>query len=340
MVFNGESVKFMKFCKKCGFILGTRPGLGDIKRVCTACINARKKSDIDFEKRQNWLTKYIKENITHKKYDCIVAVSGGKDSHMIIKRLVENHGIKNILLITVCDEFTATQAGIHNRSNISEYFGFDHMIFRCSPKEFRKNTIKDFEESLNPLKWIEQRLYEIPTEMAKDLGIKLVFFGENSSYDYGNSEELGIFHPASDDNVKVIYMGAIYPYSIKDSLSEARQIGFKDLDDFCEWQRAGNIENYTQIDSIGYMVHIWCKFVKFGFQRVSDIACRFVREGNLTKEQAELYIKESDHILDPLAKKDFCKTLGITLEHFDNIVDKHANRELVAKDVNGVWRRK
>ena len=87
------------------------------------------------------------------------------------------------------------------------------------------------------------------------------------------------------------------------------------------------------------MVDIWCKFPKFGFQRVSDIACRFVREGLLAKEQAEAHIRDNDYILDPKAQYDFCKTLGISKDYFDSTVDKHANLNLVKKDVNGIYRR-
>ena len=92
--------------------------------------------------------------------------------------------------------------------------------------------------------------------------------------------------------------------------------------------------------SVGYMMQHWTKFIKFGFQRVSDLACRFVREGVLTKEQAEQMIKGSDWICDPLAKKDFCRTIGITEKKFDETVDKFANTDILVKDANGHWRRK
>ena len=65
-----------------------------------------------------------------------------------------------------------------------------------------------------------------------------------------------------------------------------------------------------------------------------------IRTGDMTKEQAELMIRENDHILDPMAKRDFCTTLGITEEYFDQVVDKHANSRWVAKDANGQWKRK
>ena len=163
--------------------------------------------------------------------------------------------------------------------------------------------------------------------------------GENSAFEYGESENLDIFHPATDDKLEVIFFGAIWPYSNTDSLEVAKEIGFKDLSDFDDWQRQGSADSYTQIDSIGYMMQHWTKFIKFGFQRVSDLACRFVREGVLTKAQAERMIKDSDWICDPLAKKDFCRTIGITEKEFDETVDKFANKDLLEKK-NGRWVKK
>ena len=51
-------------------------------------------------------------------------------------------------------------------------------------------------------------------------------------------------------------------------------------------------------------------------------------------------IKDSDWICDPLAKRDFCRTIRITEKEFDDTVDRFANRELLVKDVNGNWRRR
>ena len=105
-------------CKKCGFILGTRPNMGDINGVCTPCINSEKKKSINFEERQEWLTKYIQENITNDIYDCLVAVSGGKDSTTIVRKLFENHGVQKILLVNITDNFTHTETGKRNLDNI------------------------------------------------------------------------------------------------------------------------------------------------------------------------------------------------------------------------------
>jgi hypothetical protein len=347
----------MRLCKVCGFPLGTRPGLFDVNDTCGACINHGTKmwmiKDGVFERQQKWLTRYIAANKTHPKYDCLVAVSGGKDSHMIVKRLYENHGVKNALLVSVTDEFTHTKAGQHNINNLVRRYNCDHITIRCEPETFRRETLKDFENELHPLKWIEEKIYAAPVELAKAYGIRLVFYGENSAFEYGTSDKLDIFKETGEgfwnssgnyynpgwEELKIIFMGAIYPYSITDSLEQARSIGFKDLDDFGEWKREGSIDQYTQIDSVAYIIQLWTKYVKYGFQRVADVACRFVREGKLTREEARKLIDEKDYICDPAAKADFCQTIGITEAYFDEVVTKHANLSVV-EFRDGAWRAK
>ena len=244
------------------------------------------------------------------------------------------------LLVHVCDEFTPSLAGLHNLDNLAKKYNLDLINFRCAPQTFVEETKKSFFEELHPLKWIESQLYSKPLEIAAAFNIPLVFMGENPAFEYGESEECEIFHPASNEKTKVIFMGSIWPYSNIDSLEQAEKMGFKQLSDFDDWQRQGSIDDFTQIDSKGYMIQHWTKFIKFGFQRVSDMACRFVREGKLTKEQALQLIKDSDYICDPLAKKDFCRTIGITVQEFDETVDKFANKDILVKDANGKWRRK
>jgi len=317
----------------------TRPGSIFIDNLCQPCRNYNEKDKINFDQRWKMLEDICNNRIAeNNEYDCVCPVSGGKDSTVIVSGLVKL-GMKP-LLVTVTDEFTHSNAGEHNVKNISKIFNLDHIIYRCSPDTFINETLKDFENELHPLKWIEEKIYSIPIKIAKAYKIPLVFFGENSDYEYGASKELALEHPLSDEETKVYFFFAFSPYSEEHNLLTAKKYGFKDLDDCDEWFRQGNVENFTQIDSLAYIIQLWTKFPKFGFQRVSDITSRFVRNGQMSKEQAQLLIKEKDYICDPAAKRDFCKTLGITEKYFDEVVDKHANRKILEKDLNGVWRRK
>ena len=242
----------IKGCKLCGFPIEYRPNLYSDNGVCGACLNINIKKNIDFKSRQKWLTNYLTQ-APKGKYECVVGVSGGKDSHMIVKRLIENHGVKNLLLITTYDECTRTKAGQHNLDNICKYFNVDHITYRYKPKKNIKEMLECFKKYLNPYMLAELRLGSFNSkvvEIANAFNVVNIFYGEDAAFEYGSTRELNIFHNESNDNTKFIFMGAIYPYGYIDSLNEAKKVGFKDLDDFGEWNRQGAIENFAQIDSI------------------------------------------------------------------------------------------
>lgn len=332
----------MKRCSKCGFPLGARPGMYEENGVCGACINLEAAKSFDWEKREQDLRdicEYAKAAHKGQEYNCVVAVSGGKDSTVIVSQLVEKYGMKP-LLVTVTDEFTHTQAGTHNYQNIARRFNLDHITWRCEPETFRKETLKSLKANEPLLKWIEEKIYTIPVMFAKKFGIDTVFFGENSDFQYGSTKELGYKHFSSDHEVDVYFYFAFEKYSEEGNRKKAKEYGFKDLEDFNEWYRQGQIERYTQQDSIGYITHLWFKFLAFGFQRVSDIACRYVRDGLLTREQAIKLIEDHDWRLDKQSKEDVCKLVGITEKEFDSICDERARKDILVKDVNGNWRLK
>lgn len=329
----------MRLCKKC-LMPDTRPGSQfNEQGICLACLNYENRGAINWQEREQMLVDICRERKKdNAKYDCVIAVSGGKDSHVITATLCKL-GMKP-LLVTVTDEFTHTKAGQHNCKNISERFNLDHIIFRHEPQTFKAETLKDFENELHPLKWIEEKIYQTPIQIAKSFNIPIVFFGENSAYEYGSSNELDILHPLSDEQTKVYFFFAFYQYNEKEVRIKARTYGFKDLNDFDEWFRQGNVEQFTQIDSIAYIIQLWTKYPKFAFQRVSDICSRMVRKEQMTLAQAELLINERDYICDPAAKRDFCNCIGITEDYFNEVVERHANKEILYKDCMGNWRRK
>ena len=96
----------MKFCTKC-IMPDTRPHITfDKSGVCIACQNHEKKTDVNWDSRFEELKalcdKYRRTNGGAN--DCMIAVSGGKDSHYQVHVMKELMGM-NPLLITVEDFF-------------------------------------------------------------------------------------------------------------------------------------------------------------------------------------------------------------------------------------------
>jgi N-acetyl sugar amidotransferase len=351
----------------------TRPGsIFDAGGVCQACHNYERRKTIDWKKRREELEKICaKHRREDGYYDSVIPVSGGKDSHFLVHTLKAEMGM-NPLLITVGDPFTKSKAGASNFSNLGKTFNCDHIRFCISPDLFRRATRIAFEESGEPLRFVEAALYTAPTKLALKLGIPLVVYGENSSYEYGSADREGpsalesisgvfkaidvdfwlkkgiskkevnaIVPPAGDElervKPEIIFMSYFSPWSSTSHVEIARRCGFRDLSG--EWKREGCIEDFEQIDAIGMMVHQWLKYPKFGYQRASDIASRRVREGRLDLSEAKRLIMENDHRLDPRALADFIGFLGYTEKEFFDIVERFWNMEIFEK-ADGKWKPK
>jgi len=362
----------IKHCRRC-LMPNTRPNsLFDEKPLlCQACKNYEKRKEVDWEERNQKLKKLCdkyRRNDGH--YDCLIPVSGGKDSHFLVYMMKKKMHM-NPLLVTVGDPFTKTNAGIHNLRNINEAFGCDHIQFDISIELFKKVTRIGFEKLGEPLRFIEAVIYTIPAKFAVELKIPLVVYGENPAYEYGattednysakgyirsifenidkgfwkkegiQEKELNAINPPCSEKefreTEIIFMSYFDAWSSSKHLKIAKEYGFEDLAH--EWKRDGCIDDYEQIDSIGYMVHHWLKYPKFGFQGASDIASRYVREGEMSIDIARKLIKERDYKLDQRALDDFINLLGYSPKEFWRIVEKFWNPNLFEKK-NGIMQRK
>ncbi|MHA1492198.1 MAG: N-acetyl sugar amidotransferase [Promethearchaeota archaeon] len=362
----------IQHCKKC-LIPNTKPGaIFDEQGICQACHNYEKRKKINWEQRGKELDKLCND---HKRkdgyYDCLIAVSGGKDSHFLVHEMKVKRKM-NPLLITVGDPFGKTKAGIDNLKNIGDVFNCDHIIFNMSTDLFKRATRLTFEEFGDPLRFFEAAIYTYPIKIAMDLKIPLIVYGENPSYEYGTTKkenpsglefikntfkaididfwlkrgfskkELYCITPPTEKELssakpKPIFMGYFLPWSSTENLRVAKKYGFKDIAN--EWKREGFIEDFEGVDLIGLLVHSWLKYPKFGFQRTSDVVSKRTREGKFSLEEAKKLIKENDHKLDPKATQDFMDLLGYTPKQFWNIIERFWNTDLFEK-IDGVWKPK
>ena len=362
----------MKYCKKC-VIPDTRPGIKfDKNGVCYPCLVAEKRKTTDWKTRQKELMmlcdKYRRKD---GYYDCVVTVSGGKDSHYQVHIMKDIYKM-NPLLICVSDSFTHTKAGAHNLRNISEAFGCDIIVYNLNHATMRKMVRLAFENYGSPTWPIDIAIYSVPLKLAAMMDIPLIVYGENIAYEYGGpgAEETysakgqikndvvkpidwewwykhGIkpqeveFLKYPDqkivDRLEPIYLSYFYPWDGMRNYRVAKRYGFRDANG--EWNREGFIENYDQIDSLGYIVHPWLKYPKFGHARATDVSCNWIRNGYITREQGIQYVKEHDHKIDPKALDDFLQFTGYSDREFWDIVDKFYNRALF-DNVDGEWRLK
>lgn len=363
----------MKYCKKC-VMPDTRPGiLFDTEGVCQACRAEERKNKTNWDERFKELEvlcdKYrCKEG---SGYDCIIAVSGGKDSHFQTHIMKERLDM-NPLLVSVEDNFPMTDAGLHNIKNISEEFGCDIISMKPNIKAQKKIMRKTFEKYGKPTWYIDRLIYTYPLHMAVRFGIPLLVYGENISYEYGGVQRTETYSardqiengvasniPYSEllDNditlkdmvlceppdtseiqkIDPIYLSYFVRWSSWNNYNFAKKRGFRDLTH--EWRREHTIEDFDQVDSRAYLVHPWMKYPKFGHASATDYASKYIRYGLISREEAVNLVREYDHKLDSLAIQDFCEFLGYTVREFWDIVETFYNREIFEK-VDGGWKLK
>ena len=364
----------MKFCTKC-IMPNTRPGITfDSDGVCIACQNNMRKKNVDWNSRMDEL-KALCDKYRRKmpgQYDCIIAVSGGKDSHYQVHIMKEVMNM-NPLLITVEDFFTMTEAGKHNLKNISEAFGCNLISFKPNRKAAKIISRYMFEKYGRPLWYVDRLLYTVPLYYASALNIPLLVYGENVSYEYGGVDDKETYSareqvfngvaPGVDlrelvdagvpmdeltyleapsrevlDKLDPIYLSYFVEWNGIKNYEFAKRRGFKDLTH--EWDRTNHIENFNQIDSYGYLLNAWMKYPKYGHAYATDYAARWVRYGILTRDEAVKLAEERDHNVDPKIIEDFCDFTGMNIDEFFYALDKLYNRDLFEQNTWGQWRLK
>jgi N-acetyl sugar amidotransferase len=362
----------MKYCKRC-VMPDTRPGIKfNEEGICYPCLTYERRAQVDWDARWQELEtladKYRGSN--GNSYDCIVTASAGKDSYYQVWTMKERLGL-NPLLVSI-DNFSWTQTGRENQTNMSDAFGCDMHMLSLSHKVARKMFRKGFEKQLIPCWYWDRAVYTYPLQIAIRLGIPLIVYGENVNYEYGGEqidETYSALNQVNNNVVKAIpwdewlddeismkdmnpliqpsreeiaaadldpiYLSYFEAWDGYRNYEVAQKFGFKSLED--EWIREGLSEHYEQIDTIGYNVHPWFKYIKFGHQHNTDILSQWIRSGRITRSEAVENIKEKEHILDRRMLEDFLSFLQITEEHFWTVVDRFANRDILEKR-DGVWR--
>ena len=368
----------MLYCKKC-LQPNTRPGIiFDENQVCYACLYEEEKKKIDWEQRLNEL-KQITQNAKEKAkklgspYDCVIGVSGGKDSSFQAIYAKEKLGL-NVLLVN-CEPDGLTEIGRHNMENLLN-IGFDAVKIRPNPKIMKKLSKKAFFEHGNAIKPSEYPLWASAYIIADRFDIPLVIQGENAALTLGvagtglgtNDDALNVNEGdtlaggnASDwvDDETGINELFFYQFPNKKKIREKEiraiylQYYLKEWSqvynaDFAIsrglWGRAtdelkdiGRYRRYTALDADMTIVNQMLKYYKFGFGFATDEACYDIREGRLTREDAIWLVKEYDGGCGEKYIVDFCNYLDISQELFWETVDKFVNKDLFEKNEKGKW---
>ena len=132
-----------------------------------------------------------------------------------------------------------------------------------------------------------------------------------------------------------IYLSYFVPWNSHHNYEVAKRWGFNHLGH--EYQREGSIDNYDQIDSLGYLLNPFLKYPKFAHSSATEIASRWIRAGLKTRDEMIPYVEEHDGKLDQGVVEKFCEFTKISTSDFYKTLDKWYNPDLFKKDQDGIW---
>lgn len=370
----------MKYCKKC-LQPNTRPGIYfDENGVCGACLYEESKNFIDWDERFSELQDIaewakneakIRENI----YDCVIGVSGGKDSTFQAVYAKEKLGLHPLLVNGAPDEIT--EVGRKNINNLN-HLGFDIISIHTDPDICKLLAKKSFMERGNIIAASEFSLWSSAYIIADKFNIPLVIQGENAALTLGtandqegtgdafnvlqtNTIKAGINNLIEDESEYV--KNSMYFYNMPD-VKKMKEKGIRAiwLQYYAkEWSQVynadfsiargmrgrteedlhdiGRYRRYAALDSDLQIVNQMIKYLKFGFGHATDDACYDIREGRLSRDDAKWYIKEYDGGCDEQYIEMACCYMGISKKEFWTVVDSYVNTDLFEKN-DGKWQPK
>lgn len=360
----------MVYCATC-VLPDTRPNL-TLGRdgVCNACRTHGSKGTIDWDSRAQAFDHLVAEvKAASRGYDCVIPVSGGKDSTWQVIRCLE----AGLTPLAVTWKTPArTSIGQQNLDNLVA-LGVDHIDYQINPKvegRFMLRALERFGSTAIPM---HLALFNIPLRVAVKFGIRLIVWGENSAFEYGSASQAhtgvklddewyrtyGVTHgttaadwvgedftekelagyvgPHPDDSERngthAVFLGWYFPWDPQQSLAVARTHGFQS----CSSGARTGYYDYADIDDDFISIHHWLKWYKFGFTRLFDNLSLEIRCGRLNREQAVAIIRErgDQTPYEDIAK--FCRFVGIEQDRFWKICETFRNRAIWTRGESGTW---
>ena len=200
--------------------------------ICQACKYCKSKyKTVDWKKREEELLKLLdKHRKSNGEYDCLVPGSGGKDSVFASHILKYKYGMNP--LTSTWPPILYTDYGYQNFQNWLNVGGFDNVTLRPSGKIMKKITKLSIQNLLHPFQTFILGQKNMAPKIAKNFGIKLIFYGEAESEDSnpiaGTKDSLMKNEFYSFKNLDKIFLGGI---SLKE-LKEKHNITLNDVSCF------------------------------------------------------------------------------------------------------------
>lgn len=335
-------------CSRCLYPETTRPFIHfDEDGICSGCRVHDEKSNIDWTDRESKLRQLVSGYKRDSGYDCIIGVSGGKDSHFQVHYVTKVLGLRPLLV--TFNHLDNSEVGIRNLTNLVTKLKLDHIRFTPNPEVVRKMCRHASLTWGDPF-WHEHAgIYSFPSQIAVKYNIPLIIWGE-----YGFSDLVGIY--SHNDFFEMNRKGrkelGLRGMEASDFLGDCKEdLTIRDLEftkypDDSEIERVGlrgiylgNYLNWNSIEQTKLMielydfetadkertfniyenaecyfndsVHDYMKFLKFGYNRAVDHACQLIRLGYITRDQGILLVNKYNSKVPDNKFYEFCRWIEV-----------------------------
>jgi N-acetyl sugar amidotransferase len=353
----------------------TKPDLSfDEEGVCNACRNYENRREINYGSRLEELKQILAKyrSVDGSSHDCVIPVSGGKDSTFQVLKMLEL-GMNPLCVTATTDKLSAI--GRANIENIKK-LGVDYIEVSTNPVVRRKiNRIALTQ--VGDISWPEHvTIFTIPVRIAVQAKIPLLIWGENSQHEYGGpagavetnvlsrrwleefgglnglrvSDLIGLegikkhhlieYTYPSDEELKEVgvtglFLGYYVPWDGPNNAFIAQANGFTSYHKVVE----GSVVSYENLDNLQMRIHDYFKFLKFGYDRCSDWVSVYIRRGRLSRaEGMALVMKNAGRFPDtylgcPL--EEILEEIDMPKDDFIGVCDRYTNKKIFLCDSRG-----
>lgn len=377
---DGELKSNITWCRQCTYpSLSAAPIEFDENGVCSGCQMAYAKKAISqevWDERLEQLCRAIEDGSRRNKssYDCIIPVSGGKDSYFQVHTIKRKLGYNPLLVTYHGNNYTTV--GWRNLSRMKEVFDVDHIIIRPPLETLIKLNRLGF-IVMGDMNWhAHMGITTVPVQIAAENNIPTLIWGEHGYTDLSGQFSMNDFPEMSyRDRLEHFGRGYEWNYFVgREGLTSEdmkywkypndqilAEVGIRGLylGNYVYWE--ANEHTKRMIDEYGFEisnkpfdrtfrfgsnlddmhengVHDYLKYIKFGYGRCTDHTCKDIRSGRMLRNEAIKLIEQFDSV-KPSDLSRWLAYVGMDEEDFDRIADTFRDPRVWAFK-NGNWRKK
>lgn len=329
----------MQYCKKCTYPFIAVNLMTDDEGVCSSCRTFEAFEELTPEfwiQRRERFSTLVNEirNTGQSDYDCIVPVSGGKDSYYQTHIVAKEYGLKPLLVTYHGNNYLPE--GDYNRDRMRHVFDADHLVMGPSVEVLKKLNRLCFKK-MGDMNWHAHcGIFTYPIQVAVKFGIPLMIWGEvawdisgmydpddfvefsarvrhehglrgfewsdmmNDPVDTLTSKDLSwAKYPSDDDILKVgvrgLYIGNFFKWDPHTHTQMMQDLyGWKPNEKPFE-RTYRNGSNLDDRYENG--AHDLLKFIKFGYGRATDHSSKDIRTGYLSRVEGIEMVRKYDSVV-------------------------------------------